>query len=184
MKLSILVPVFNEEKTIISVLKRIHETKVSDTDYEIIVINDGSTDNTKKLLESNNDLYTSLINNIRNSGKGFSVKQGLKKANGEYVIFQDADLEYDPIEFKKFINVCNKFNADVILGSRFNYSDYTRSHNILNKEADMKDQAKNFRLFEETLTILKKAWKEKFFNHKGEFYTYPAPDYVLSLIHI
>ena len=133
MKLSILVPVFNEEKTIISVLKRIHETKISDTDYEIIVINDGSTDNTKTLLENNNDLYTSLINNTRNSGKGFSVKQGLKKASGEYIIFQDADLEYDPIEFKKFINVCKKFNADVVLGSRFNYSDYTRSHNILNK---------------------------------------------------
>ena len=133
MKLSILVPVFNEEKTILSVLKRIHETKISDTDYEIIVINDGSTDNTKTLLENNNDLYTSLINNTRNSGKGFSVKQGLKKVSGEYVIFQDADLEYDPIEFKKFINVCEKFNADVVLGSRFNYSDYTRSHNILNK---------------------------------------------------
>jgi len=133
MKLSILVPVFNEEKTIISVLKRIHETKISDTDYEIIVINDGSTDNTKTLLENNNDLYTSLINNTRNSGKGFSVKQGLKKVSGEYVIFQDADLEYDPIEFKKFINVCEKFNADVVLGSRFNYGDYTRSHNILNK---------------------------------------------------
>ena len=133
MKLSILVPVFNEEKTIISVLKRIHETKISDTDYEIIVINDGSTDNTKTLLENNNDLYTSLINNTRNSGKGFSVKQGLKKASGEYIIFQDADLEYDPIEFEKFINVCKKFNADVVLGSRFNYSDYTRSHNILNK---------------------------------------------------
>jgi len=133
MKLSILVPVFNEEKTILSVLKRIHETKISDTDYEIIVINDGSTDNTKTLLENNNDLYTSLINNTRNSGKGFSVKQGLKKASGEYIIFQDADLEYDPIEFEKFINVCKKFNADVVLGSRFNYSDYTRSHNILNK---------------------------------------------------
>ena len=133
MKLSILVPVFNEEKTIISVLKRIHETKISDTDYEIIVINDGSTDNTKTLLENNNDLYTSLINNTRNSGKGFSVKQGLKKVSGEYVIFQDADLEYDPIEFEKFVKVCKKFNADVVLGSRFNYSDYTRSHNILNK---------------------------------------------------
>ena len=133
MKLSILVPVFNEEKTIISVLKRIQETKISDTDYEIIVINDGSTDDTKTLLENNNDLYNSLINNTRNSGKGFSVKQGLKKANGEYVIFQDADLEYDPVEFKKFVNVCKKFNADVVLGSRFNYSDYTRSHNILNK---------------------------------------------------
>ena len=133
MKLSILVPVFNEEKTVISVLKRIHETKTSDTDYEIIVINDGSTDNTKTLLENDSELYNFLINNTRNSGKGFSVKQGLKKASGEYVIFQDADLEYDPIEFKKFIHVCKKFNADVVLGSRFNYSDYTRSHNILNK---------------------------------------------------
>ncbi len=55
---------------------------------------------------------------------------------------------------------------------------YGREAINLNKEADMKDQAKNFRLFNETLSILKKAWKEDFFNHKGEFYTYPAPDYV------
>jgi alkanesulfonate monooxygenase SsuD/methylene tetrahydromethanopterin reductase-like flavin-dependent oxidoreductase (luciferase family) len=55
---------------------------------------------------------------------------------------------------------------------------YGREAINLNKEADMKDQAKNFRLFEETLTILKKAWKEKLFNQKGEFYSYPAPDYV------
>ena len=55
---------------------------------------------------------------------------------------------------------------------------YGREAVNLNIEADMKDQAKNFRLFEETLTILKKAWKEKFFNHKGEFYTYPSPEYV------
>jgi len=133
MKLSILIPVYNEEKTIIAVLERIKKTKVEDIDYEIIVINDGSTDATKKLLEDNNTLYNSLINNSRNSGKGFSVKQGLKISTGEYIIFQDADLEYDPIEFKKFIKVFSEFNADVILGSRFNYSDYTRSHNILNK---------------------------------------------------
>ena len=55
---------------------------------------------------------------------------------------------------------------------------YGREAINLNKEADMKDQAKNFRLFDETLSILKKAWKEEFFNHKGEFYTYPAPNYV------
>ena len=55
---------------------------------------------------------------------------------------------------------------------------YGREAINLNKEADMKDQAKNFRLFEETLTILKKAWKEKFFNHQGEFYTIPTPNYV------
>ena len=88
MKLSILVPVFNEEKTIVSVLKRINETKVENIDYEVIVINDGSTDNTKKLLENNNNLYGSLINNSRNSGKGFSVKEGLKISKGDYIIFK------------------------------------------------------------------------------------------------
>ena len=63
---------------------------------------------------------------------------------------------------------------------------YGREAINLNKEADLKDQAKNFRLFAETLEILKKAWSEKFFNHEGEFYTYPSPNYVwqLSLIHI
>ena len=119
MKLSILIPVYNEEKTIIDVLKRIKKTKADDIDYEIIVINDGSTDGTKKLLEENNTLYNSLINNSRNSGKGFSVKQGLKISTGEYIIFQDADLEYDPGDFKKLINPILEGIADVVYGSRF-----------------------------------------------------------------
>lgn len=133
MKFSVLIPVFNEEKTVIEVLKRLNSTKVDEVDYEVIVINDGSTDKTKELLEQNKNLFSKLINNQRNSGKGFSVKEGLKVASGDYIIFQDADLEYDPIEFKKFIKVCRQFDADLILGSRFIYSEYTRSHNILNK---------------------------------------------------
>tara|TARA_Y100000022_G_C13209947_1_gene357055 strand:+ start:159 stop:854 length:696 start_codon:yes stop_codon:yes gene_type:complete len=133
MKFSVLIPVFNEEKTVIEVLKRLNSTKVDEVDYEVIVINDGSTDKTKELLEQNKNLFSKLINNERNSGKGFSVKEGLKVASGDYIIFQDADLEYDPIEFKKFIKVCRQFDADLILGSRFIYSEYTRSHNILNK---------------------------------------------------
>ena len=133
MKFSVLIPVFNEEKTVIEVLKRLNSTKVDEVDYEVIVINDGSTDKTKELLEQNRNLFSKLINNERNSGKGFSVKEGLKVASGDYIIFQDADLEYDPIEFKKFIKVCRQFDADLILGSRFIYSEYTRSHNILNK---------------------------------------------------
>ena len=68
MKISILIPVFNEEKTIIKVLTRIKETKISNLNYEIIVINDGSTDNTKKVLDENKDLYNLFINNQRNSG--------------------------------------------------------------------------------------------------------------------
>ncbi len=133
MKFSVLIPVFNEEKTVIEVLKRLNSTKVDEVDYEVIVINDGSTDKTKELLEQNKNLFSKLINNERNSGKGFSVKEGLKVASGDYIIFQDADLEYDPIEFKKFIKLCKQFDADLILGSRFIYSEYTRSHNILNK---------------------------------------------------
>ena len=133
MKFSVLIPVFNEEKTVIEVLKRLNSTKVDDVDYEVIVINDGSTDKTKELLEQNKNLFSILINNEKNLGKGFSVKEGLKVASGDYIIFQDADLEYDPIEFKKFIKVCRQFDADLILGSRFIYSEYTRSHNILNK---------------------------------------------------
>ena len=133
MKFSILVPVYNEEKTVINILERLNQTKVDKVEYEIIVINDGSTDNTKNLLENNKKLFSILINNERNSGKGFSVKEGLKVASGDYIIFQDADLEYDPIEFNKFVKVCENFDADIVIGSRFNFSEYTRSHNILNK---------------------------------------------------
>ena len=133
MKISIIVPVYNEEKTVAQVLKRLSNTKVENVEYEIIAINDGSTDGSKELLEKNKNYITTLIHNERNSGKGFSVREGLKVATGEYILFQDADLEYDPIEFKKFIKVCNDFDADVVIGSRFNYSEYTRSHNILNK---------------------------------------------------
>ena len=133
MKISVIVPVYNEEKTVITVLKRLHETKPENIKYEVIVINDGSTDGSKDLLENNKNLVTSLIHNPRNSGKGYSVREALRVATGDYILFQDADLEYDPIEFKKFIKVCEQFDADLVIGSRFNFSDYTRSHNILNK---------------------------------------------------
>ena len=133
MKFSVIIPVYNEEKTILKVLERLNQTKVENIDYEFIVINDGSTDDTKKLLENNKNLFSVLINNTNNSGKGYAVKEGLKIAKGDYIIFQDADLEYDPVDFKKFIKVCKNFDADVVIGSRFNYSEYTRSHYILNK---------------------------------------------------
>ena len=133
MKISIIVPVYNEEKTILKVLKRLNQTKLEGYDYQLIVINDGSTDSTQKILNENSLLYSDIINYDKNYGKGYAVKEALKIANGDYVTFQDADLEYDPKEFQKFLKISKNFDADVIIGSRFNYSEYTRSHNIMNK---------------------------------------------------
>ena len=132
-KLSILIPVYNEEKTLLNILERIKESKIENFDFETIIINDGSDDNTFNVIKENSDLYDKVINLDKNRGKGYAVKSGLKIATGDYVIFQDADLEYDPKEFIKFTNLINKFSVDVIIGSRFNYSDYIRSHNIANK---------------------------------------------------
>ena len=132
-KLSILIPVYNEEKTLLKILERIHECKIENFDFETIIINDGSDDNTFNIIKENSDLYDKVINLEKNRGKGYAVKSGLKIATGDYIIFQDADLEYDPKDFIKFTNLINKFSVDIIIGSRFNYSEYTRSHNIANK---------------------------------------------------
>ena len=133
MILSIIIPVYNEEKTIIAILEKIKQNASNSFKYEIIVIDDGSTDQSRKLLENNKHLFNKLLINESNKGKGFSVKKGLLNASGSHIIFQDADLEYDPIDYKKFEKVFLDFDADGVIGSRFIYSDYTRSHNILNK---------------------------------------------------
>ena len=136
MILSVIVPVYNEEKTVIEVLEKIKKNSSDRVKYEIVVIDDGSTDQSRKLLESSKHLFDKLLINETNRGKGFSVKKGMLNASGTHIIFQDADLEYDPVDFKKFEKVFLDFDADIIVGSRFIYANYTRSHNILNKIAN------------------------------------------------
>ena len=131
MILSIIVPVYNEERTIINDLEKIKNN--SSKEYEVIVVDDGSTDKTKELLKNNNHLYDKIITNESNKGKGYSVKKGILNSTGSHIIFQDADLEYNPSEFNKFEKIFKNFDADGIIGSRFVYSEFTRSHNILNK---------------------------------------------------
>ena len=131
--ISVLVSVYNEEKTILDVLKRLSDIKKFGHSIEVIVINDGSSDNSEKIINENKHLIDKLISNETNRGKGYSIKKGLELSNGKYIIFQDADLEYDPNDFLKFFKLIEKFNPDLIIGSRFNYADYTRSYNILNK---------------------------------------------------
>ena len=132
-KISIIITAFNEGESILKVLNRIHETIKKDANFEIIVVNDGSTDNTLRILNENKSLYNKIITYETNYGKGNAVKKGLEISAGEYIFFQDADLEYDPIELNKFLKLINQFEPDLIIGSRFQYSEYTRSHYILNK---------------------------------------------------
>lgn len=133
MILSIIVAAYNEDKTIIQILEKLQKTKPENVSYQVIVVNDCSKDNTKTLLEANVHLYEILINNSSNIGKGGSVKKALECAKGQYVIFQDADLEYDPSDFTKFFDLIFKFNPDVILGTRFNFDKFSKSHHFFNK---------------------------------------------------
>ena len=132
-KFSIIVPVYNEAKTILKVLENLNNLKKYYQNIQIIVINDGSRDDSLKILENNKSLIDVLINNPNNKGKGNAVKKGIQVAEGDYITFQDADLEYDPNDFKKFLKLINMVNPDLIIGSRFNYADYSRSHYFLNK---------------------------------------------------
>ena len=133
---SIIVPVFNEEKTILEILKNLKDLNFTNYKKEIIIVDDGSTDNTKRILNQNKEMYDSLYSNDFNKGKGAAVILGLKNSNGTYAVIQDADLEYDPQDLIKFEKVFQKFDADGIIGSRFSYDKYTRSHSILNKFAN------------------------------------------------
>ena len=136
MIISIIVPVYNEEKTVLESLQKLKNLKEKVLEHEIIVIDDGSNDKTSDILKQNKNLYDKLLINETNRGKGYSVKKGILESKGTHIIFYDADLEYDPKDIIKFEKIFSEFNADAVLGSRFNYDEYTRSHNILNKFAN------------------------------------------------
>jgi glycosyltransferase involved in cell wall biosynthesis len=117
MKLSIIIPVYNEDSTILEIISRVKKVKLSQTTKQIIVVNDGSTDQTKNKLKSIKNIQ--LINLATNQGKGAAIKAGLKLANGNFVLIQDADLEYDPQDIKDLLKPVLDKNAEVVYGSRF-----------------------------------------------------------------
>ena len=119
--LSIIIPVFNEEKYIEKTIKKVIKANSLKLKKEIIVINDGSTDKTKTVLNKLKKTYKNLkiINNEKNQGKGYSLKKGFLASTGDIVLIQDADLEYNPDDYPLLLEPFLKSEADVVYGSRF-----------------------------------------------------------------
>ena len=114
---SIVIPVFNEEKFIKKLLEKVNSVKK--INKEIIIINDGSTDDTYKIIKKNcKNLYNKLINIRKNRGKGYACRKGIKKASGDIIVIQDADLEYNPNNYLRLLNPILKNNFKVVYGSR------------------------------------------------------------------
>ena len=136
MLISVLIPCYNEKNTIEEIVLRVNNLK--NLDIEIIIIDDCSNDGTREILNDKiKDKVSKVIFNENNYGKGYSLKKGINAANGEIILIQDADLEYNPKEYYKLTKPIIDGDADVVYGSRFIGGDERRIlffwHTVANK---------------------------------------------------
>lgn len=136
--ISIIIPVYNEVATLETILKRVQETQlIGNFQKELIVVDDGSIDGSQNIIKNLKDKNIKKIFHEKNMGKGTAIKSALQIVRGEYVLIQDADLEYDPNDYNELLIPIIKFNADVVFGSRFITGKYRRvmyfRHFIINK---------------------------------------------------
>ena len=120
MKLSIIVPALNEKQTIKKICDKLFDLKIKGVVLEIIIVDDGSTDGTKEIIKQlSPKRKIKAVFHKGNKGKGAAVRTGLEKATGDYILIQDADLEYDPEDIGRLLNPILKEKANVVYGSRF-----------------------------------------------------------------
>ncbi len=117
MKLSVIIPIYNEINTLEEIISRVQETKLAD---EIVLVDDGSIDGTREIVEKfkNKNGFVVVLHE-KNQGKGAAVRSGFEVAKGEIFLIQDADLEYDPREYPNLLKPLNEGLSDVVYGSRF-----------------------------------------------------------------
>lgn len=118
-KLSIIIPVYNEEKTILEVIKKVKEEKIKGIKKEIIVVDDFSLDGTRKILLNLKGHNVKIFYHQKNRGKGAAIRTGLKHAAGDIILIQDADLEYNPEEYPKLLQPILGNKTKIVYGSRF-----------------------------------------------------------------
>lgn len=122
-KLSVIIPAFNEQATLNRLLQRVYEADIGNLNKEVVVIDDASTDGTygvlQAFLQAHPDLEMQSLQHEANMGKGAALRTGISAATGDYIVVQDADLEYDPSELKLLLKPILEGFADVVYGSRF-----------------------------------------------------------------
>ncbi len=120
MILSIIIPVFNEEKTLAEVLKKVDAVKIKNIKKELIIVNDGSTDTTPTVLSNITPKISgcTIITHEKNKGKGEAVRSGMSVAKGDYIVIQDADLEYDPNDLEKLLLPITSGSSKIVYGTR------------------------------------------------------------------
>lgn len=135
LKVSVIIPVYNENNYILEILNRVNEQKKI-IDMQIIVSDDCSNDGTLEKLKENSNLYDDLITSSRNLGKGNAISKSILQVKGDIIIIQDADLEYNPKDYAKIIFPFAELGADVVYGNRFTNNGYQRLHYFFNKVAN------------------------------------------------
>lgn len=118
-KISIIIPVFNEEKTIEELLRRVIAVKLpKGFQKEIIIVDDGSTDKSKKIIQKSKLKGIKFISHEKNKGKGAAVRTGIKEAKGDFILIQDADLEYNPQDYIVLLKPISENKAKIVYGTR------------------------------------------------------------------
>ncbi|MCJ7578973.1 MAG: glycosyltransferase family 2 protein, partial [Candidatus Aminicenantes bacterium] len=118
MKLSVIIPVYNEKNTVNKIIQQVQNVEL-EMEKEIILVDDGSTDGTREILKNLNYPNVKVKLHEKNQGKGAALRTGFSLATGDFVIIQDADLEYDPREYPKLLTPLLDGRADAVYGSRF-----------------------------------------------------------------